>query len=156
MFGRLLGWCNIYTFGALSPQRNFARCKIHFASKSCVLIYWQRYCTTLYDLRTCFQLQLLLFQTPIFLGASITLYFRATLVFCTTVCKTVRPMSSDRCPVCLSVLSATLVYCGQTGGRIKMKLGMQVDLSPGHIVLNGNPAPPKGAQPPPLIFGPYL
>jgi len=36
-----------------------------------------------------------------------------------------------------------------------MKLGMQVDLSPGHIVLNGNPAPPKGAQPP-LIFGPYL
>jgi len=29
-------------------------------------------------------------------------------------------------PVCLSVcLSATLVYCGQTVGRIKMKLGMQ-------------------------------
>ena len=27
--------------------------------------------------------------------------------------------------VCLSVLSVTLVYCGQTVGWIKMKLGMQ-------------------------------
>ena len=26
---------------------NSARCKIHFASKSCVLLYWQRYCTAL-------------------------------------------------------------------------------------------------------------
>ena len=34
-------------------------------------------------------------------------------------------MLSDRCPV-LSVLSVTLVYCGQTVGRLKMKLGMQV------------------------------
>jgi len=42
----------------------------------------------------------------------------------------------------LSVLSVTLVYCGQTVGRIKMKLGMQVDLGPGHIVLYGDPAPP--------------
>ena len=34
------------------------------------------------------------------------------------------------CPVlsCLSVLSVTLVYCGQTVGWIKMKLGMQVGL----------------------------
>ena len=48
-------------------------------------------------------------------------------------------MPSDRC---LSVLSVTLVYCGQTVGRIMMKLGMQVDL--GHIVLHGDPAlPPK-------------
>ena len=37
----------IYIFGALAPLRNFATCKIHFASKSCVLLYWQRYCTTL-------------------------------------------------------------------------------------------------------------
>jgi len=31
-----------------------------------------------------------------------------------------------------------------------MKLGMQVGLGPGHIVLDGDPAPPpkKGAQPP--------
>jgi len=45
--------------------------------------------------------------------------------------------------VCLScpVLSVTLVYCGQTVRRVKMKLGMQVGLVPGHIVLDGNPAP---------------
>ena len=58
--------------------------------------------------------------------------------------------------VCLSVLSATLVYCGQTVRWIKMKLGMQIGLGPGlgpgHIVLDRNPAPPKGAQPP--IFDP--
>jgi len=48
------------------------------------------------------------------------------------------------------------VYCGQTVGRIKMKLGMQVSLDPGHIVLDGDPAPPspKGVVPP--IFGQYL
>ena len=34
--------------------------------------------------------------------------------------------------VCLSV---TLVYCGQTVGWIKMKLGVQVGLGPGHIVI---------------------
>jgi len=35
-----------------------------------------------------------------------------------------------------------------------MKLGVQVGLGPGHIVLDGDPAPcSKGAQPP--IFGPY-
>jgi len=85
------------------------------------------------------------------------------------------------CPV-LSCLSVTLVYCGQTVGRIKMKLGKQVGLPqkgaeplivgpclllskgcmdqdatwygdrprPGHIVLDGDPAPlpKKGTQPP--------
>jgi len=37
-----------------------------------------------------------------------------------------------------------------------MKLGTQVGLGPGHIVLDGDPAPPppKGHSPP--IFGPYL
>jgi len=45
--------------------------------------------------------------------------------------------------VCLSVcLPVTLVYCGQTVGLIKMKLGMQVGLCPGHIVLGGDPAAP--------------
>ena len=48
--------------------------------------------------------------------------------------------------VCLSVcpnrLSVTLVYCGQTVGWIKVKLGMQVGLGPGHIVSDGDPAPP--------------
>jgi len=40
----------------------------------------------------------------------------------------------------LSVLSmsVTLMYCGQTVGRIKMKLGMPVGLGPGHIVLDGD------------------
>jgi len=36
-----------------------------------------------------------------------------------------------------------------------MPLGVEVGLSPGHIVLDGDPAPPKkGAQPP--ILGPSL
>jgi len=71
------------------------------------------------------------------------------LHFWATVCKTVRPMLSVRCLSCLSVLSVTLLYCGQTVGRIKMKLGMQVGLGPGHIVLDGDPAdaPPKGHTP---------
>ena len=30
--------CNIHFSGVLVPYRNFARCKIHFASKSCVLL----------------------------------------------------------------------------------------------------------------------
>jgi len=33
------------------------------------------------------------------------------------------------------------VCCGQTAGWIKMPLGMEVDLSPGHIVLDGDLAP---------------
>jgi len=47
--------------------------------------------------------------------------------------------------------SVTLVYCGQTVVWIKMKLGMKVGLDPGHIVLNGDPAPlqKRGAQLPP-------
>jgi len=55
-------------------------------------------------------------------------------------------MLSDSCPVCLSL---TLVYCGQTVGWIKMKLGMQVGGGAGHIVLDENPAPPpiKGQSP---------
>jgi len=74
-----------------------------------------------------------------------------------TVCKTVRPMlsvclSCRVCPVCLSV---TLVCCGQTVGRIKMKLGMQVGLGLGHIVLDGDPGPtpPMGHTP---LCGSYL
>ena len=34
-------------------------------------------------------------------------------------------------------------------------LGTEVDLGPGHVVLDGVPAPAKGAQQPP-IFGPCL
>jgi len=78
--------------------------------------------------------------------------------FLATVCKSVRPMLSDRCPVLFCpvpfCLSVTFVHCGQTVGRIKMKLGTQLGLGPGHIVLDGRPSCPKGAQPP--TFGPYL
>ena len=35
-----------------------------------------------------------------------------------------------------------LVHCGQTVGWIKKLLGMEVDLSPGDIVLDADPAPP--------------
>ena len=34
-----------------------------------------------------------------------------------------------------------------------MPLGAKVGLGPGHTVLDGDPVPPKGAQP--QIFGPY-
>ena len=65
-------------------------------------------------------------------------------------------MLSDRClsvcPVC-PVLSVTLVYCGQTVEWINIKLGMQVGLGPGHIVLDGDPAPQRGTYP---IFSPCL
>jgi len=65
-------------------------------------------------------------------------------------------MLSDGCLSVCHVLSVTFVHCGQTVGRIKMKLGMQVGLGPGHILLDGDPAspPPKGHSPP--IFGLYL
>jgi len=45
----------------------------------------------------------------------------------------------------LTCLSVTLVYmyCGQTIGWIKMKLGMEIGLGPRHIVLDGDPAPPN-------------
>ena len=44
--------------------------------------------------------------------------------------------------VCLSLLCVTLVYCSQTVGSIKIKLGVEVGLGLGHIVLDGDAAPP--------------
>jgi len=44
--------------------------------------------------------------------------------------------------VYLFCLSVTLVYCVQTALWIKLPLGMEVDLGPGHIVLGGDPAFP--------------
>ena len=51
------------------------------------------------------------------------------------------------------------VYCGQTAGRIKMVLGIDIGLSSDDFVLDGDPAPStkkgrsplhqKGAEPPP-------
>jgi len=52
-------------------------------------------------------------------------------------------------------MSVTLVYCDQTVGWIKMKLGMQVGLGPGHIVLDGDPPPPPQRDTAPIV-GPYL
>ena len=50
------------------------------------------------------------------------------------------------------------VYCGQTAGWMKLILGMEVGLSPGDFVLDGDlaPLPQKGAEPPSPIFGPCL
>ena len=47
----------------------------------------------------------------------------------------------------LSVLSVTLVYCGQTVGWINMPLRVDVGLGSGHILLDGDLAPPKGHSP---------
>ena len=45
-------------------------------------------------------------------------------------------------------------YCAQTAGCIKMPLGMEVSLSLGEFVLDGDPAPSqKGAEPPPQFEG---
>ena len=51
-------------------------------------------------------------------------------------------MLSDRCLsfVCPVRLSVMLVYCSQTIGWIKMKLGMEVGLDPGDFVLDEDPA----------------
>ena len=62
-------------------------------------------------------------------------------------------MISGRClsvSLVLSVrLSVTSVYCGQTEttGWIKMPLGKEIGLGPGHIVLDGDPAPHPSLPP---------
>ena len=55
---------------------------------------------------------------------------RFALCYRTVVC----PDCLSACPVC-----NVGVYCGQTVGWNKMKLGVQVGLGPGHIVLDGDP-----------------
>ena len=47
------------------------------------------------------------------------------------------------------------ICCGQMAGRIKMQLGRGISIRPSDIVLDGDPAPLKGAQPLP-IFGSCL
>jgi len=44
------------------------------------------------------------------------------------------------------------VYFGQMAGRLKTPLGTEVAVGPGHIVLDGVPAPAKGAQQPPSFW----
>jgi len=41
------GTLYIHFSGALAPWQNFTTCKIHFASKSCIFLHWQHYCTAL-------------------------------------------------------------------------------------------------------------
>ena len=43
------------------------------------------------------------------------------------------------------------IYCGQTAAWIKMPLGMEVGLGPGHIVLDGVPLPTPAKEAPPLF-----
>jgi len=49
-------------------------------------------------------------------------------------------------PVCI-----TLVYCGQTAGWIRRQLGMEIGLDPGHIALDGDPAPHRQGHSSPLF-----
>jgi len=70
--------------------------------------------------------------------------------FWATVCKTVCPMLSDRCPV-LSVCDVGVLWPNRW--RIEMKLGTQVGFGPGQIVLDGDPGPPS-KRGKPQIFGP--
>jgi len=44
-----------------------------------------------------------------------------------------------------------LVYCGQTAGHIKIKLGTQVGLGPGHIVLQLPPTQKNGHNLPQFV-----
>ena len=73
------------------------------------------------------------------ISALFTLQYR--LLFWATVCKTVQPYAIGPLSVLSVCLSVTFVHCGQTVRRIKTKLGMQVHLGLGHIVLDGDPAP---------------
>jgi len=55
-------------------------------------------------------------------------------------------LNGNGSPYAMSCLSVTLVCCGQTVGRIKMILSTEVDLGPVHIVLDGDPAPPRKGE----------
>jgi len=50
------------------------------------------------------------------------------------------------CPV-YGCLDLTLVCCCQTVRWIEMKLDKEIGFGPGRIVLDGDPAPPKGHNP---------
>jgi len=47
------------------------------------------------------------------------------------------------------------VYCGQTAGWMQAPLGTEVDLGPGHIVLDGVPALLEGGTVAPPLFSVY-
>ena len=61
---------------------HFARCKINFASKSCLLIYWQRYCTVLDQLASGKLCDVQQRAPPIFGRAAITMGIVPHSSFC--------------------------------------------------------------------------
>jgi len=48
------------------------------------------------------------------------------------------------------------VYCGQIAGWMKMPLGTEVDLGPGHIALKGTQLPTMKRHTSPPLFSPCL
>jgi len=48
------------------------------------------------------------------------------------------------------------IYCGQTARWMKTAFDTEVDLGPGHIVLDGVPAPREMGHSSPPLFGPCL
>jgi len=74
--------------------------------------------------------------------------------FRATVCKTVRPMLSDRCLSVCSVCNVNVLWPnGWTDQNETCHAGRP---RPGHIVLDGEPAPPPPKRHSPPILGPYL
>jgi len=64
-----------------------------------------------------------------------------TVVLSDGRCNIISVLSMVYISMVCPILSVTFVHCGQTVGRIKMKLAMQVGLGPGHSVLDGDSAP---------------
>jgi len=80
-----------------------------------------------------------------------------TYLFHKLVCQTVRPMLSDRCLSALSVCDVDVLwpYCWMD--QDATWYGGRPGPTSGHIVLDGDPAPPhKGTQQPFPLFGPCL
>jgi len=48
------------------------------------------------------------------------------------------------------------IYCGQTAGWMQTPLGTEVDLGPGHVVLDGVPAPRETGTAARHLFSPCL
>jgi len=48
----------------------------------------------------------------------------------------------------------TNVYCGQTAGWMKTRLGTGIDFGPGHIVVDGVPSSPRNGHSSPPVFRP--
>jgi len=79
----------------LHPNRNYSRCTIHSVSKSCVLLYWQRYSTALEQcasVKLCGLVQGMELQTPRHFQHRVPHIFWGILRVAITLC--IRPHSS--------------------------------------------------------------